>query len=210
MDTKELIIETTRVLCNERRASNVTTNHIAAAAGIRSGNLYYHFKNKESIIREIFFDLFRKTDALWVEPSFLTSEYGIANYFINLHKVLYDYRFCFRDLNLVLGRDRELKEWYKDRSLRLLVHLERVFESWTQAGIMKPFASDEDRKSVITNFHIGMLFWISYVDILYDEITPVVISMGIYHFITYFKPYFRPKSAKLIVKLLDSALEPVK
>ncbi|MCF6310208.1 MAG: TetR/AcrR family transcriptional regulator [Sulfurimonas sp.] len=33
---------------------SVTTNHIAKAAGISSGNLYCHYKNKEQIIREIY------------------------------------------------------------------------------------------------------------------------------------------------------------
>ncbi|MGE5404058.1 MAG: TetR family transcriptional regulator, partial [Candidatus Saccharibacteria bacterium] len=112
MDTKELIIETTRKLCNESRASNVTTNHIAEAAGIRSGNLYYHFKNKEEIIRQIYMNLFRDADELWYDPSFQASEYGIVKYLVGLNKLLYDYRFCFRELNLILSRDHELKSIY--------------------------------------------------------------------------------------------------
>ncbi|MGE5372895.1 MAG: TetR/AcrR family transcriptional regulator [Solirubrobacterales bacterium] len=207
MDTKELIIETTRKLCNEHRASTVTTNHIAAAAGIRSGNLYYHFKNKESIVREIYFDMFQKADELWYEPSFQTSEYGIVNYLVRLNTLLYEYRFCFRELNLVMSRDPELKSMYRARSVKLLAHINKTFDSWIAADMMKPFGSAEERRSVIDNFHIGMLFWISYVDLWDDEITPKIISRGIRHFMLYFKPYFRPKVVRLIEKLLNSAVE---
>ncbi|MGE5416899.1 MAG: TetR/AcrR family transcriptional regulator [Acidobacteriota bacterium] len=209
MDTKELIIETTRKLCNEHRASNITTNHIAEAAGIRSGNLYYHFKNKEEIIRQVFLNMLRDADELWYDPSFQTSEYGIVKYLVGLNKLLYDYRFCFRELNLIMSRDQELKGMYVERSHRLLAHIDSIFDSWIAAGMMKPFGSAAERESVITNFHIGMLFWISYVDILYDEITPKVITFGIRHFMLYFKPYFRPKVIRLIEKMLKSASEPV-
>ncbi|MGE5404005.1 MAG: TetR/AcrR family transcriptional regulator, partial [Candidatus Saccharibacteria bacterium] len=99
---------------------------------------------------------------------------------------------------------------YVERSHRLLSHINNIFDSWIEAGMMKPFSSKEERESVISNFHIGMLFWISYVDILYDEITPKIITFGIRHFMLYFKPYFRPKVVRLIEKLLKSAMEPVK
>ena len=54
MNTKEKIIHTSISLFNENGERAITTNHIASSLGMSPGNLYYHFKNKEDIIRHIF------------------------------------------------------------------------------------------------------------------------------------------------------------
>ena len=54
MKTKDRIIEASIELFNSQGERNVTTNHIASHLNISPGNLYYHFRNKEEIIRHIF------------------------------------------------------------------------------------------------------------------------------------------------------------
>src|SRR5690349_16548803 len=49
--TRARILDAARALFNERGTSAVSTNHIAAAAGLSPGNLYYHFADKQEIIR---------------------------------------------------------------------------------------------------------------------------------------------------------------
>ena len=51
---KAAILDTALELFNREGSRAVTTNHIAEACGISTGTLYYHFKNKEEIIRALY------------------------------------------------------------------------------------------------------------------------------------------------------------
>ena len=54
MDTKLQILQTATNLFNQSGTAKISTNTIAEEAGISSGNLYYHYKDKAHIIREIY------------------------------------------------------------------------------------------------------------------------------------------------------------
>ena len=54
MNTHDRILDTALRLFNQSGTAAVSTNHIAAALGMSPGNLYYHFRNKEAIIRDLF------------------------------------------------------------------------------------------------------------------------------------------------------------
>ena len=53
MNTKDKIIQTAISLFNLHGTKAISTNHIAKEMGISPGNLYYHFRSKNDIIRSI-------------------------------------------------------------------------------------------------------------------------------------------------------------
>ena len=54
--TKEAILKTSLALFNNEGEHAVSSVDIASVMGISPGNLYYHYKGKEPIIRELFAD----------------------------------------------------------------------------------------------------------------------------------------------------------
>ncbi|HEX6591844.1 MAG TPA: TetR/AcrR family transcriptional regulator, partial [Moraxellaceae bacterium] len=66
--TRDRILQKSLDLFNEQGERKVSTNHIATALGISPGNLYYHFRNKDEIIFELFQHYETSTRSLLMAP----------------------------------------------------------------------------------------------------------------------------------------------
>lgn len=53
-ETFNKIVEASLQLFNQEGERVITTNHIAERMNISTGKLYYHFRNKEEIINELY------------------------------------------------------------------------------------------------------------------------------------------------------------
>src|SRR5215207_8143314 len=99
MHTRDRIIDTAITLFNEQGTGPVSTNHIAQAMGISPGNLYYHFRNKEAIVRAIYARLrpaWEAASALSVDrpPTVADLHLILTKHF----RIVWAYRFYYREL----------------------------------------------------------------------------------------------------------------
>jgi len=137
MGTEQRIIDMAIELFNDEGTGAVSTNHIARALGISPGNLYYHFRNKEEIIRAIY----AQVRPAWEEaaavpadraPTVADAERILASYF----GLVWDYRFYYRELPALLRRDPELAKEYRDVRRAGLANIEGLLAAFVAAGVM--------------------------------------------------------------------------
>ena len=62
---RDRILDSSIDLFNQSGVVAVTTNHIADHLNISPGNLYFHFRNKEEIIRELFERMCKDVYSVW-------------------------------------------------------------------------------------------------------------------------------------------------
>src|SRR5215216_1196312 len=100
MGTEQRIIDMAIELFNDEGTGAVSTNHIAKAAGISPGNLYYHFRNKEEIIRAIYARLRPVWEATVSVPTDRLPALGDLERIIDGHfRILWEYRFFYREMH---------------------------------------------------------------------------------------------------------------
>jgi len=167
MGTREIIIETAKDLFNEHGAANVGTNRIAAFLKISPGNLYYHFKNKEEIIRSIFPQINRATEqALMIQGDNIPPEARLVRILENWMAVVWEYRFFYGNLVQLLRNDPELQAQYIERRKMTLKFLKAAFRATASTREdRKPKLTDTEVEMLATNVWIIALNWIHFLQI---------------------------------------------
>lgn len=181
MKTRDKIIETAIGLFNEKGTKTVTTNHIAAACGISPGNLYYHFRNKEDIIRAIF----EQMDAYGMEQyqGILTNYQpgtleAMERTFVMIQEYNWRYRFFKRELTALIMDDPLLGERFHQTHHALLALVRHSIDSSIAIGVMKPLA-ERERGLLTEEVWLVTLFWLNYLEVGGEEVNAATLQRGI-------------------------------
>jgi AcrR family transcriptional regulator len=138
MNTRDRILATALRLFNQSGTAAVSTNHIADALSISPGNLYYHFRNKEAIIRALFEQQFAQWDALYSLPDDrmprLDDMWRMVN---DTFPVSWNYRFIYRELIALLRRDDELNRRWVEVRARGFDGFRQLIEVFAAAGVLR-------------------------------------------------------------------------
>ncbi len=163
MGNRERIVEASLALFNEDGVKSVTTNHIAAHISISPGNLYYHFRNKEEIIREIFPRIAAAVENAIVLPQGReVSAEDVGRYHLAGIRSLWEFRFFFRDLSELTSRDPMLAELCREMQQGLLSAFESLLERLRSQGLLRVTDPDLDLGRVAVNAVILWTNWINF------------------------------------------------
>jgi len=167
MSRKEAILNAALELFNETNTQSATTNHIAKSMGISPGNLHYHYKNREEIIRLLYKKLVDEM-SLSVEelPRTLAQ---LLEHEKTLIEVQWKYRFFFKEILFLFSRDKELEALYIKDNIAHKERITQVMQNLEKGGeLMIP--DSETLAFLVDSVLLSWQFYNSHLHTLGEEI----------------------------------------
>jgi len=189
MKTKDRILQHSLALLNEEGEQNVTPVDIANSLDISPGNLYYHFKGKDPIIRQLFVDFeeeFRMVLNAPVDKPLELSDNWV--YFYILFEEIADFRFFYRNLQAMLDRYPDLERRFRGLVSLKIKTMKSVITNLAKTGFIK--ISDVERDQMAERFALQLTYWPTYQRLMDDDVsTPISIHNGVFGLISQLSPY---------------------
>ncbi len=180
IDTRQRILETALRLFNAQGTRAVTTNHIAAALGISPGNLYYHFRSREDIIRAIL-DLMDESGFAAVRRTAGTaapaSLEDLERNFQVIQEINWRFRFFKRELPALILNDPALKKRFRKSHDAILALITDSIRRGVAAGLLKKM-DDPEIDLLAHELWLVILFWLNYLEISGMKVTKKTIARG--------------------------------
>ncbi|MGC9401709.1 TetR/AcrR family transcriptional regulator [Vibrio genomosp. F10] len=189
MKTRDKIVHAALELFNEHGERNITTNHIAAHIDISPGNLYYHFRNKQEIVHEIFTlyseELLERFTPINGQQESLVL---LKHYLDSIFTFMWKYRFFYANLPEILQRDTSLHDDYIKVQEKLQNNLVNIMRAFVKLDLL--VVEELEMKSLVTTLHLIASSWIGYQSAmsLNAKVTEQVVLEGMLHMIAVVKP----------------------
>lgn len=159
-NTRQEILDTAKILFNERGYNNVSTGDIAARLGISKGNLTYYFKKKEEIIEAI---VGETPDSRPAEPPKTLLE--LNAYLENIQQVVQSNSFYFwhhSQLAQVSQRIKSLQEKAFEDSKKLLVV---TMKTLAEQKMIREEEYENEYHMVIDSLWLTSIYWLPFCEL---------------------------------------------
>jgi AcrR family transcriptional regulator len=171
-ETRNRVLDAAVRLFNEHGTAAISTNHIAKEAGISPGNLYYHFRNKEEIIREILERMFSAWGGAWYEHEDRPPRFEDLIVLVRLNfQMLWEYRFFYRETVALLMRDSILAKRHAEMQRSRLDLQESFYHQFMEAGVMRQPDDPDAIPDLVKTTWILATNWLAFLEAGGDEVT---------------------------------------
>ena len=213
-NNRDRILKASLALFNERGTPAVSTNTIAGHLGISPGNLYYHFANKEQIIRELWSQMEAQTAPVVEVPAdgTLLPPEGLAKFLVAGMDSLFGFRFLFRDIDDLIARDPDLGHAFRAEMDWARQRLVGMFNSLIDHEVMAAPADRGDLDRLAVNVQLVFLNWMRFLTVVRDTApsgSPDLAEGPLQAFIM-LEPYLDRTYARRARARLEDRLEPGK
>jgi AcrR family transcriptional regulator len=186
---RKKVLQVSLELFNQEGAAGVTTNHIARAAGISPGNLYFHFKNKEQIIRELFLEMASEIHQAWSPLKNLTPFEFLESSFATFWR----YRFFHREMYPLRRKDSLLSAEWKAHMRQSLRLVQRNYVNWRRAGLARKVTDPKELRFVCDLLLLSSSSYLGFFESAEKPASQRTLRAGIEHVTRLIGPYLSEK-----------------
>lgn len=204
MKTKERILQISVELFNKNGVTAVTTNHIAKALDISPGNLYFHFRNKEEIIFELFKKMARETYQIWTPRKISTKSLSL---FIDENFSIYwKYRFFHREMYALRRKDPSLAKLWRAHLVKMMKLMEILYRKWVKQGIVSEISSRSEMQFLSDTLLAMATTFLQFFESAEKQPTERSILRGKRHLARLVVPYALGAAREELVQMLDTKI----
>ncbi len=202
MKTRDRILEVSLLLFNEEGESGLSSVDIANALEISPGNLYYHFKGKDAIIRALY-ERFEEELRVILRGS----KGGVASiednwvYIYILLEEIYDFRFFYRDIAGLLARYPDLAVRFRSLVASKRNNIAQIIDDLERLGSIRV---DKRLKGPLADQIISTLtFWLAG-DALTKEVHdgPALIHKTVFQVMCLMVPYMGDAAPAALARMI--------
>jgi AcrR family transcriptional regulator len=200
---RERILTSSVELFNQSGVVAITTNHIADHLNISPGNLYFHFRNKEEIVRELFDRMCAETYEVWM-PNKTLRAYGSPTELVEkTYEVFWNYRFFHREMYHLRRKDPTLAKNWKAHIGKTERLLHATYRHWAKSGVVRKLSDPREMKMVSDVVLITSSTFLQFFESPEKPATRRLIKEGVNHIQRFLLPYHTPQHQEQVLAKLN-------
>lgn len=189
MKTRDRILLTSLLLFNQEGEQNITTVDIANEMDISPGNLYYHFKGKESIIDALYADYDRELSNLLNQS--LESTLSIEDHWLFIYVLfeeIYKFRFFYLNVADIMFKYPDIERRFRRLILLKIQTIEALCKSLLEQ--LEVDVDENDIRFLAENITQSMMYWFAYQQLVRPNTQgEELVHLGVYHVLSLAAPY---------------------
>jgi len=171
--TRARILDTARELFNDLGTATVSTNRIAAATDMSPGNLYYHFRDKQAIIRGLFDQYASHFDNRWQPADDAAKNLDtLGRNLVAASDSSWRYRFLQRELMALLRADPELRAAYETVYRRRMSEWSVFAELLVWQNMLRAPLPPQTLQDLVVAIWLIAEGWLPFLDLTGDPTDP--------------------------------------
>lgn len=189
--TKTNIVQKAVELFNELGAASVSMNALAESLGISAGNLQYHYKGKEDVIRDILEEMFKEFDVIY-QPSNTPFTIDTLRHLMRLNfDIIWKYRFFFRELGALLHKDKILTSRFRQIQEKRLTEQKNIIKQLAGSGRVETILSPEELDTIVLTGWVLAHTWLPYIESMGQKINEAALKQAVEVMVQHYKPYLQ-------------------